>query len=69
MLDHPGYLASIRLRDEMLVSYGFDGAREFGLLASYMEMMNRGGSGGYRKRDIQAARANWGVDPLKPAHD
>lgn len=46
---------------------GFDYARERGLLGSYMEMMNRGGSGGYDRRWITAAKMRPGVDPLSKA--
>lgn len=46
---------------------GFDRARRMGLLGSYMEMMNRGGSGGYKRQWITAAKMRPGVDPLQKA--
>jgi hypothetical protein len=56
-----------RMKDASVRYIGFDRARQMGLLGSYMEMMNRGGSGGYSKRDILAAKVRPGVDPLRKA--
>ncbi len=64
---HPALQAMQRLRDRYLGSMGFDRARKMGLLGSYMEMMNRGGSGGYRKEWIVAAKMRPGTDPLPKA--
>jgi hypothetical protein len=61
-------LDAVQRMKDMAVRYiGFDRARQMGLLGGYMGMMNRGGSGGYHKRDIVAARMKPGVDPLPKA--
>lgn len=59
--------AAQRMKDASVRYIGFDRARERGLLGGYMEMMNRGCSGGYLKRDIVAAKMNPGFDPMPPA--
>lgn len=56
-----------RMKDASVRYIGFDHACQMGLLGSYMEMMNRGGSGGYDRRAIVAAKMNPGVDPLPKA--
>lgn len=61
------FAAVQRMKDASVRYIGFDRARETGLLGGYMEMMNRGGSGGYPKRAIVAAKMNPGVDPLPNA--
>lgn len=61
---HPALSALRRFKDRQLVGMGFDRARAFGLLGSYMEMMNRGKSGGYQPRSIVAAKISAGKDPL-----
>lgn len=64
---HPALLALQRLNDRDLSAWGFDLSRRRGLLGSYMQMMNRGGSGGYPERAILAAKMKPGVDPLAKA--
>jgi len=64
---HPALSALRGLKDKRLIALGFNRARERGLLGSYMEMMNRGGSGGYRKEWIVAAKMKPGTDPLPKA--
>ncbi len=61
---HDAIKAQIRLNDIQLSALGFDAANRFGRLGSYMEMMNRGGSGGYKKSWVLAAKKNPGKDPL-----
>lgn len=58
------FAAVQRMKDAAVRCIGFNRAREMGLLGSYMEMMNRGGSGGYSKRDIVAAKMKPGTNPL-----
>lgn len=64
---HSALVALQRLRDRTLIGLGFDRAAEFGLLGSYMQMMNRGKSGGYSRRAIAAAKIGPGKDPLPKA--
>ena len=64
---HPALIGLQRAKDGYLTSMGFDRAREFGLLGSYMQMMNRGGSGGYKPHYIAAAKIGAGKDPLPKA--
>ena len=52
-------------RDRSLSRIGFDRALFLGILGSYLEMMNRGKSGGYSKRSILIAKMRPGVDPLR----
>lgn len=65
---HEALLAVRAARDRQLFHLGFERALSIGLLGSYMEMMNRGGSGGYSRREILLARLYPRVDVLgKPA--
>ncbi len=64
---HPALAALERVRDRDLSGMGFDRARDFGVLGSYMQMMNRGKSGGYRPAWIVAAKIGPGKDPLPKA--
>jgi len=67
-ISHPAYEAVMIMKDKVIAPRGFDSAVQCGLLASYMQMMNRGRSGGYSRYDIQMALQYWGVDVLRPAH-
>ena len=61
---HPAMIALQRATDRAFIGMGFDRARAVGRLGSYMQMMNRGASGGYKRQWITLAKMNPGVDPL-----
>lgn len=52
------------MRNAAVRYIGFDRALKRGLLASYMTMMNMGGSGGYDQNTINKARNCFGTDPF-----
>lgn len=64
---HDTLTALRRVRDRDLSAMGFDRARSMGVLGSYMEMMNRGGSARYRREWIAAEKMRPGVVPLAKA--
>lgn len=65
---HPALIALRRARDIQLSCMGYDMALRWGMLGSYMAMMDRGGSGGYGRRLIAQARMFPQVDPQRPAY-
>ena len=65
---HSALEAMQRISDRGLWVLGFVCATNTGRLGSYMEMLNRGGSGGYSTRDICAAKMRPGFSPLPPQH-
>lgn len=61
---HEALIALRRARDIRLFAGGFDRAREMGVLGSYMDMLDRGGSGRYGRKLIVAAKMHPGKDPM-----
>ena len=62
-MTHPALKAMTRAKDLSFGGMGFDFANALGRLGSYMEMLNRSGSGGYPLRVIVAAKKKPGFDP------
>lgn len=56
--------------DGFLISQGFNGAKNHGLLRQYMRMMNKGGSGGYTEKHLLDAAVTdswWHSDEWRAA--
>lgn len=62
---HAAMLALRRTRDRQLSAMGFDSALRSGVLGSYLEMMDRGSSGGYGVRRAVACKMQPGADPWR----